>query len=221
MNFFGHAVIASRRSASAGFVLGAMLPDFATMLGARVPVVTNADMERGVAFHHATDKAFHEAPTFRALQSEARAALRARGLPRPGALAVGHIGVEMLLDRVLAEDTRGVAAYLAALQSGPSFGAYIAWKAGELGQRFEELCSILAARGVSAGDGDARTTAFRVASALASRPRLRLDAGGERIVESWANEAQLDIAAAAPALLSEVDAGLRDRISRHESAAIE
>jgi hypothetical protein len=35
MNFFGHAKVALWRGDAAGFVLGAMLPDFASMAGTR------------------------------------------------------------------------------------------------------------------------------------------------------------------------------------------
>src|ERR1700753_2862807 len=115
MNFFGHAVVATWRSESDGFVLGAILPDFATMLGTRPPAVAHPELERGVTFHHDTDRVFHDTATFKRLQLEARRTLREMGLPRPSALAVGHIGVEILLDATLADDPRGVAGYLAAL----------------------------------------------------------------------------------------------------------
>ena len=35
MNYLGHAAVATWRTSDRAFVLGAMLPDFATMIGAR------------------------------------------------------------------------------------------------------------------------------------------------------------------------------------------
>ena len=52
MNFFGHALIAERREATRGpvraeFVLGSMLPDFASMLRVRPPQATQ-DISVGI-----------------------------------------------------------------------------------------------------------------------------------------------------------------------------
>jgi hypothetical protein len=191
-------------------VLGAMLPDFATMLGTRPPGVEHAELERGVAFHHQTDRVFHDAPTFQRLQLEARGKLREMGLPRPGALAVGHIGVEILLDAVLAEDPQGVAGYLAALAEGreAALGRHIAWNDEALHKRFEMLTVALSERGVTAASRAAEATAVRVSRALASRPRLRLTEDGDRIVHAWAAAAGPLVALAAPKLVAELRAGL-------------
>jgi hypothetical protein len=213
VNFFGHAVVATWRSESPGFVLGAMLPDFATMLGTRPPAVENAELERGVAFHHRTDHVFHDAPTFRRLQLEARGTLRAMGLPRPSALAVGHIGVEILLDATLADDARGVAGYLAALAAAPeaALGQHIAWNDEALRHRFQMLASALAGRGVTAASRAAEATAVRVSRALSTRPRLRLTEDGEHIVHAWAAASGPVVATAAPALIAEIRTGLGDQ----------
>jgi hypothetical protein len=210
VNFFGHAVVARWRSGSAGFVLGSMLPDFATMIGARPPRVGHPELEGGIAFHHATDRVFHEAPTFVALQRQARERLRALGLPRPAALAVGHIGVEILLDAVLAADDRGVSAYLTALGEGHprALGAHMDWGGSETASRYETLRAALAERGISAGAGEPRTVAWRVTRALAPRPRLRLTPDGERLVLAWAEESKAIVESAAPSLMGEVTRGL-------------
>jgi hypothetical protein len=210
VNFFGHAVVATWQSDRPGFVLGAMLPDFATMLGTRPPAVEHTELSRGVHFHHQTDRVFHEAPTFRRLQLEARRTLRDMGLPRPSALAVGHIGVEILLDAVLADDAGGVAGYLAALALSPreALGQFIAWNDEALRPRFETLSSLLSERGVTASSRGAGAAALRVTRALASRPRLRLTDGGEAIVQAWALATGPIVAAAAPTLVGEIRSGL-------------
>ena len=43
MNYFGHAAVASWRGSRGGLPLGAMLPDFATMSGARVTGTSDAN----------------------------------------------------------------------------------------------------------------------------------------------------------------------------------
>jgi hypothetical protein len=221
VNFFGHAVVASWQSGDAGFVLGSMLPDFATMIGARVPGVAHPGLEAGLAFHHATDHAFHDAPTFRELQASARGALRALGLPRPSALAVGHIGVEILLDSALASDASGVAGYLAALGAGHrgALGVHIDWGGEPHAHRYEGLRAILLDRGVTSDSGDPRAAAFRIVRALSGRPRLRVDEAGERIVRAWAEEARPVVAAAASQLVAEVLSGIPGAIGAPQEPA--
>jgi hypothetical protein len=175
------------------------------------PAVEHAELASGVDFHHETDRVFHEAPTFRRLQLDARRTLREMG-HRTLAHAVGHIGVEILLDAVLAEDERGVAGYLAALAlalaPGDALGRFIAWNDDALRPRFETLSSILTERGVTASSRGAGAAAYRVTRALASRPRLRLTDGGETIVQAWALASEPIVAAAAGELVEEIERGL-------------
>jgi hypothetical protein len=210
MNFFGHAVVATWQSADPGFVLGSMLPDFATMIGARVPTVSHADIASGVRFHHHTDRVFHDAPTFRRLQAEARRTLREEGLPRPSALAVGHIGIEILLDAALGDDARGRAGYAAALSAGSpaALGACVEWATAEERAGYERLISVLAERGTPQGATTPATSAWRITRALAPRPRLRLDEEGERLVREWAEKAAGIVVLAADGLAREVLRGL-------------
>lgn len=210
MNFFGHAVVATWHSDEPAFVLGAMLPDFATMIGERVPSVVHSVIESGVAFHHATDRVFHDAPTFRALELDARRSLRALGVSRPSALAVAHIGVEMILDVSLADDERGAQAYATALHEGrtEALGVHIRWASEAGSDRYETLRALISARGVPRAALDAASITFRVARALSSRPRLRLEPGADAVVERWVTDAAFRIAEAAPALMGEVTRGL-------------
>ena len=106
MNFFGHAVIASRSDAARGsvraeFVLGSMLPDFASMLRMRPPRVTSRALEEGLRHHHATDDAFHGSESFLEFSRHASIFLGARGLSRGSARAVAHVGVELIVDGAL------------------------------------------------------------------------------------------------------------------------
>ena len=208
MNFFGHAIVASFRSSEPGFILGAMLPDFATMIGERVPSVRHQHLETGVAFHHATDRVFHGSSTFRELETSARRELRALGVSRPSALAIGHIGVEILIDARLTVDDDGVDGYLEALRAGRTLGEHVDWPTTDGRSRWEALRQALVQRGVTRGAADPGTVTFRVARALSSRPRLRLDSGAEPLVRRWVEDAGPKIADRVPTLLAEVASGL-------------
>ena len=61
MNFFGHVVAASWVSAEPAFGLGSMLPDFASMIGARLRASSHVTTKEGIDWHHTTDAAFHRA----------------------------------------------------------------------------------------------------------------------------------------------------------------
>src|SRR5688572_4337425 len=117
MNFFGHAAMAERFSKEPPFVLGAMLPDFSSMLRLRPPGSSHPVVARGVAFHHATDEAFHELAVFRELCSDAMRLLAERGVSRGTRRAVAHVGVELLLDVELSADEAARVAYLDGLRA--------------------------------------------------------------------------------------------------------
>ena len=91
MNYFGHTVLAVRRGGDRAFVLGAMLPDFATMIRARPPRTAHADIDSGMQFHRRTDDVFHRSAVFRQLTQEAVVWLSARGVRSGSALAVAHV----------------------------------------------------------------------------------------------------------------------------------
>lgn len=206
MNFFGHAAVACWRSDAPAFVLGAMLPDFATMIHARPPSSSHSELGDGIAFHHVTDAAFHATPTFRALMARANAELVAGGVRRGSARAAAHVGVEILLDAELAHDSRARLAYLAALKSGidPALALEIAWQNENQRDRFAELCRALASRGLSAGHVSPELVSLRLSRALAGHPRLALDAAAELVVSAWARTASPLVAESAPTLIEEL-----------------
>ena len=75
MNFFAHAWVARHLRREPAFLLGAMLPDFATMCRARLGEITHETLAEGIAEHHATDEAFHAGETFMRLCREVAARL--------------------------------------------------------------------------------------------------------------------------------------------------
>jgi hypothetical protein len=206
VNFFGHTVLAVRRSTEPAFVLGSMLPDFATMIRARPPRAEHADIESGMQFHWRTDEVFHRSAAFLTLSQRALTWLSAHGVQRGSALAVAHIGVEVLLDAALATDDRAQAAYRAALEDAADgeLGRHIGWASDEARARFAGLRKRLLARGAIAGDIGPETVAERLRHALADRPRLSLDDASVLTVRDWARIARPDIDACAAPLVREL-----------------
>lgn len=211
MNFFGHAAVASWHSRRPAFVLGTMLPDFAAMIRSRPPVVADPVVARGIAFHHATDRVFHDSRVFRELSGQAFEDLTRLGLPRGPARAVAHVGVEILIDGALASDPVARRAYLAALTLGRALGSdQLSWD--RRSQRtFSELVAALAARGVSRAHRAPEVVARRVEHALATRPRLALEHRHAHEVAEWARAAESDVAARIDALVTELRTGLSAR----------
>lgn len=170
MNFFGHAVVAGWAGGADRVVLGSMLPDFESMTGARVLNSRDADLERGIALHHRTDDAFHGTPVFVALCRRAIVALSASGVRRGTARAVSHIGTEMFLDGILADDESHAKTYLDAL--APNHMAAVDWDDG--GLAFEKLRVRLERWGAPRDYGDPDFVLDRLQNALRDRPKLRL-----------------------------------------------
>jgi hypothetical protein len=206
VNFFGHAAVASWCSTEPSFVLGSMLPDFCGMTRVRVPELIGP-LAEGVRFHHRTDAVFHDAPTFVALSRSAREDLGKRGLRRGSALAVAHIGVEIVLDGVLASDPRARQAYLSALALGSTL-RNANWRDPAEAARVLELMLALESRGLSRAHAQPGVVALRVERALRGRPRLALASGDEHVVAAWAESARQQISAQSAALVSEIRSGL-------------
>ena len=210
MNFFGHAVLAIRRSADPAFVLGAMLPDFATMIRARPPLTEHTAIDLGMRFHWRTDDAFHRSPAFGALTHAAVTWLSAHGVRSGSALAAAHVGVEILLDAALSDDQRAQRAYRAALEGAAhdELGQYVGWASDEQRDRFGSLRGRLLARGPITRDIAPETVADRLRYALADRPRLSLDDASVLTVRDWARTARPDIDACAVPLVQDLAARL-------------
>lgn len=220
VNFYGHAVLAAATRRDSEFVLGAMLPDFISILGTRPPRLEMGTLALGVAFHHRTDAAFHDSAIFRALQGHAANHLSARGVRRGPTRAVAHVGVELLIDAALAEqnqasahlDPAGADAwYLAALELGASPHLGLAWEPAAQTDRFVELCQRLRHAGIDRFRVDPEQAMTYLARILARRPRLALSEEEARVVKPWAAEAFVVVKAELPALLAE----LKTRLDGH------
>src|SRR5262245_36143654 len=190
-----------------------MLPDLAAMVGLRVEGVTHEATAAGHRFHLATDAAFHRSERFTALVLASTRALREAGL-RPGpARAIGHVGVELLLDGWLAERHGVPALYEAALARGPALLETVAFRAAGDAAPLGALCARI--RGVAlppAAWCEPERLAARLVRILARRPRLALTSHELPALRAWAASARVAVAPEAPALFDGVCrdlAGLR------------
>lgn len=117
VNYLGHVAVAlASGREDPHFVLGAALPDLATMVGVRFDRASlPTAVADGIACHLAVDEAFHAHSSFRAGSAALRSDLRAMGLATGPTRAVGHAGWELLLDGTLVGGPAEVA-YRSALE---------------------------------------------------------------------------------------------------------
>lgn len=213
MNFFGHAAIAGRFESDPVFVLGAMFPDFCSMLGFRSPGSGPGQLGAGVRFHHVTDHAFHDLGSFQRLNRDAAADLAVRGVRRGTARAVAHVGVELLLDAELAESDAARAVYLAALTVGHDPALVLqASFASEEGERLGRLTRTLTGRGVAKRPSSPHVVE-RLERALASRPRLAITSEDLPRVSEWVELFRGRVVASAPTLVRELVLDIEERLA--------
>ena len=176
VNFYAHAAVACWRDNSAAFVFGAMVPDLASMCGARITDIRHAQIRSGVTFHHRCDEAFHSGPTFMRLYRAIRAQLGEQGVPRGSAMAAAHLGIELLLDGTLLDDRAVQRAYRDALagDGGAELRLSVACHSSAQQERLRRLRSHLADRGPPLHYQSATDVARSIRRILAARPRLAL-----------------------------------------------
>jgi hypothetical protein len=176
LNFVGHAHVAiARHDVSPALVLGAMLPDFASMGGARLLPLDHPVLAAGVALHHRTDDLFHAAPEFVRLCSTWGPALEARGLSWGASRAVAHVGTELLLDGLLLDDDATRAAYLEAVAALEEPLVSAIPVRGPGAARWPALLARVRVHGAPDFYRDPVSVADRLIRILASRPRLTID----------------------------------------------
>lgn len=201
VNFFGHCIVARWQPVDASFVLGAMLPDFASMARTRVPKAHNPVVAAGIEHHHATDKAFHGAPTFLELMYDEQDVLEAQGLSYGSAMAVAHVGVELMLDGWLVDQHGEDPVYRKALQV-EDHG--LVWAEPEVEPRWEMLRSKLLESPLPSAYRDDRFVSSRMVRILEHRPRLALDEAEARHVDDWVAGARKRVHARASELMAEL-----------------
>jgi hypothetical protein len=205
VNFFGHAVVASWSGLDGGRALGAMLPDFQSMCGARIADPGDAAIAAGIDLHHRTDAAFHRLPGFVALGREVEARLEQAGVSRGPRRAVGHIGVELLLDGVLLSDADGRAAYLAGLACPV---VSIRWRDEGDDARFATLHGRLREHGIPDDLARPEAAAARVLRTIAHRPLLRASPTEADAIRDELARVAPRVRVATPAIMSALRASL-------------
>jgi hypothetical protein len=206
VNFFGHATVASwARQPTPAFVIGAMLPDFATISGARSLRATHPETTRGVALHHATDAVFHFAPDFLALTSLVKERLLRGGVGHGGARAAAHVGVELVLDGALVADARAGELYVRALEGAE---AHIACAVDGDAEKLSGFLGRVRRAGIPFAYADPRTVATRVERVLSSRPLLAVEPGHADLLATVFTEIAVEVRARAENLLAHVRRGL-------------
>ena len=206
MNFFGHATVAAwAPGATPAFVLGAMLPDFQTISGARSARPTHPETSRGVLLHLATDEVFHAAPDFLALTALVRERLQRGGVAHGGARAAAHVGVELLLDVTLAVDDRAADLYARALEDA---GSHVDCADLDDVPRLARFLGRVRGSDIPRAYADPRGVAARVKRALSSRPRLALQDQDADVLASVLADVAADVRGRAGSLLADVRRGL-------------
>lgn len=208
MNFFGHAAIATWSAPASGaapaVVLGAMLPDFATMCGGRIASSDEDAVTEGITLHHATDAVFHQLPVVTGLMRELDDHLVHGRCARGPRRAVAHIGVELLLDGVLLGEPVYRAAYLGGLAHDPA----LHWREPDDAPRFAILLDRLRAHGVPDDLRRPEAITSRVHRILAHRPLLAPSPDDLRAIRQALIAFQPRIAVAADTIMRAMRAGL-------------
>jgi hypothetical protein len=204
VNFFGHAAAARRVDDDPAFVLGAMAPDLLPLCGAVASAVTSPKVAAGQAHHLAVDRLFHENQTFAALQVWAARALIERGVPRGGARGAAHVGIELFLDGVLAEETRAREVYLRSLTDAETTRSPFVWRDDSSRLRWRTLVVRLRTGTIPEAYCDPDFVAARIVGALAPRPRLALTENDARTLRGFLPALKTRVATDAQALTSGV-----------------
>lgn len=212
VNYFGHAAVASWSELgepSPGRSLGAMLPDFATMCGARLAEPPDSGIDptiaAGIALHHRTDSVFHQAAPVLASMRELDARLDALGCARGPRRAVAHIGMELLLDATLLGTGVYRDGFLSAFSVDPNL---VVWREPDGPERFARLHERMTSYGVPDDLADIDSITTRLHRMLAHRPLLAPSPADLRAIATALRAHRPRIEVAAPAVLRAVRAAL-------------
>lgn len=205
MNFFSHLAVASMFTEDPIVALGAMLPDWASMLGMKPPQSNDARMQRGYDLHYATDRTFHALPSFLAACRTESARLRHCGIERGSARAAAHVGLEFFLDEALADDGISRRLYSLALNEATPQRVVevVSWTSAEQATAFEALRLRLATAFPSA-----LSHSERICRTLSRRPRLAVRADDRTALDQWTAEAPARYAEGWPGVVKSVTASL-------------
>jgi hypothetical protein len=222
VNFVGHIAIGVAVDGSPSdttFLLGTALPDFAAMARLKLDrtrslgtgsLRSGSSLGTGMQLHHDTDAVFHRQGWFLDLERDLLDELTAAGVPRGGALACAHVGVELLLDGELLRTQETADAVLdvyGSLASPPAVALAVVDPARR--ERWGEHLTGIATRLDPFLYGDPASVAQRLHRITSSRPRLAFEREHVAAVTALLAGVQPRIAASAPDVLAQVTAALR------------
>lgn len=216
MNYFGHVALACEFAENFEFLLGAMLPDFANMIGCSPPACGSETLMSGIRFHLVTDVVFHQQPMFRQKVAAARRELEQSGVRKGPARAAAHVGVELLLDAELSSRRiHGLAYREALVVAAPQRVARLLhWGDAHAPDKFESLRLRLLERSTCRDHFSIDRLVERVAYVLMPRPRLRLWENEQRQVSRWIHSSSAPFGDA----LGTFWQHLKEQVSTHWSA---
>jgi hypothetical protein len=203
VNVLGHTQVALETGRDdPDFVLGAVLPDLASMAGVRLASrsTLGGALGDGVGCHLRADEAFHADARFRSGAADLRRAVAGRGVASGPARAVGHAGWELMLDGTLVGGAAEDAFFAAVREAGAAAARALAPADGE---RWAAFLSRFGARTVRLRYDEPRWVAERLHAMLSRRARLRLPAGQVgAVADELANHAR-GVEVVGPAVLAD------------------
>jgi hypothetical protein len=212
VNFYAHAILALGQRADTPWLIGSMAPDFASMGGLRLQQGAGEEaLAAGIEFHHKSDDAFHGAPIFLALMKAARLDLQARGVGTGASMAIGHVGVELLLDGYLALRDGVAQGYRDAVAAAADVATALTFRGDDQKQsraRWRSVCQRLADAPLPERYREPEFVADRLIKILAPRRRLAVDPAKRGEVFAWAEAALPLVEARAEELVAEVEGRL-------------
>lgn len=212
MNFFSHAFIASQHSSNPRWILGSMLPDFFGMAGLKLEkVIDDQALAGGIKFHHITDDAFHGNAVVEDLMGSATRELLGQGMVKGAAMAIGHVGVELLLDGALVSSVAALKSYREAineLQTTESCLRFCGLDINEGANRWRRITEFMPTASIPESYADPGFVADRLIRILANRPFLAVPGASEELVFSWARKAAPLIEEKASAVFNLVEKSL-------------
>lgn len=185
-----------------------MLPDLCGMANLRLEELYDPRLDAGARFHHLCDDIFHKHPLFIELAEAARDRLQAQAMPRGAAAAIGHVGVELLMDGALVTSGEILADYRAAIDEFARISGEIKFHGldpDESGNRSRHLASHLVSAPIPLGYVDPTFVAKRLIRILASRPVLAIPGDREDLVYQWTADSAPEIFEVTSRLIDEVD----------------
>ena len=211
VNFFGHAYTAMWFDTSPRWVLGAMLPDFASMSGTRLLGAGDDRVAGGIEHHHMTDAVFHRCEIFLDQEHDGTKRLQEVGLWRGSAMAVAHVGTELILDGLLLDEPGLRETAIDAMTVATDPALQLEWSAGGA-EKFARLCARLEqVEDLGVEYRDSARLAKRLYLILRRRPRLAFEEHAIDAIIPWLDATRAALVLERDTLLDDVRRGLDER----------